>query len=137
MNLMEKIIKEIELGVNSQNIDILRDNIKCWREEFKNKGLSLYTLETLLKHYSSQNLEYSNDDRYGFYSKSEINELDQDVDSKIVALRDELESLKRNSREKEKKNNKRKYCFFILLVILSCSIALNIYFFHAYICSLS
>lgn len=125
---MQNLIKEISKRLSSSNADEQRQLIRGWREEFKNKEISVFALETLLKHYSTQIPYQSSGDVYGFYNVSQIQIMDNDDDAKIVSLRNELQNYKEKIKYLQKKLSSQKLYILLLLIILLLSIFCNIYF---------
>lgn len=123
---MELIIKDIKESLDNCSPDELKKRISIWRNQFRQQGISIIALETLLNFYSKPHPRAStrtDDDFVSLYSATHHTVSDEAEQ----LIRNELDKLRKEKRELQKKIAKwQKYClsvsllavFFVLVTII-------------------
>lgn len=128
---MELIIKDIKESLSRCSPKELEDRITLWRNQFRHKGISIITLETLLNLY------------HNLHAKENIQPVDDyinihsalygcDIDENQPTIRLEIDKLKKENKDLQKRINIwRKYCIIISLsaiaiILLICLLFLLI-----------
>lgn len=115
---MELIIKDIKESLTRCSPKEFEDRITIWRNQFRQQGISILTLETLLNFYQTPRSKTNKSIEDDFVSiNSTLNSSDSDEVQKSSRL--EIDRLNKEKRGLLKQIKKwRKYCFFASLFTL-------------------
>jgi len=126
---MESIIKDIKESLACCSPKELEERIIVWRKQFRQQGISIITLETLLNFYREPHIiesRQSEDDFVSFYSAMHSS----DSDENQQAIRSEIDKLRKEKKELQKKISKwRKYCITIHIIYIVVIIIICVVFF--------
>ena len=113
---MELIIKDIKDSLANCSPDELEKRISIWRNQFRERGISIIALETLLNFYSKSHPmtnAQTDDDFVSLYSATHHTESNENAQ----LIRNELDKLRKEKRELQKKNAKwQKLCLIVSLL---------------------
>lgn len=107
---MEDLIRSIRQALTRPNKDDdLQELVMQWGEMFHIRGISSASLQALLQHYNAPRRPVLKDaaELTGFYSRAELQELDNDQIKRIHQLEDEIAVLKNEIAALKKKQGWR------------------------------
>ena len=122
---MELIIKDIKESLACCSPKELEERITIWRNQFRQQGISIIVLETLLNFYREPHIVengQSEDDFVSFYSAMHSS----DSDENLQAIRSEIDKLRKEKKELQKQISKlRKYSitifvFSVVVIFVMC-----------------
>lgn len=126
---MELIIKDIKESLACCSPKELEERIAIWRNQFRQQGISIIALETLLNFYREPHVVengLSKDDFVSFYSAMHSSESEES----LQAIRSEIDKLKKEKKELQKQISKwRKYSVTILISSIFVIVVMCIVFF--------
>lgn len=126
---MELIIKDIKESLACCSPKEIEERITIWRNQFRQQGISIIALETLLNFYREPHViegGQSEDDFVSFYSAMHSSESDENQQ----VIRSEIDKLRREKKELQKQISKwRKYSLTILIISIVVIIIMCIVFF--------
>lgn len=125
---MELIIKDIKESLSCCSPKELEDRISLWCNQFRHKGISIITLETLLNLYQDPHAKKNiqpEDDFINIHSALYGNDSDEDQQT----IRLEIDKLKKENKELQKRIKKwRKYSILISLFAIAVTFLICLLF---------
>lgn len=116
---MELIIKDIKERLRNCSPDELEKQTTIWRNQFRQQGISIIALETLLNFYSKPHSLISNqsDDEFiTLYTATHSSDSDEDYQF----VRSELDKLRTEKKKYQRQNKSlRKYCIALSLLCMT------------------
>lgn len=119
---MEDILFDIKTKISTCSKDEMQRYIKEWREQFRQRGISIIALERLLNFYLMPHPDLpSNDDAF-VHPQAIANMPLLDNEEEFKILRSKVESLEREKTILERKlQNKHKFCLLLAFVTIMIS----------------
>lgn len=112
---MELIIKDIKNSLRACSPDELKERITIWRNQFRQQGISIIALESLLNFYHQPHRQVGAFSEDGFMSMTAALN-NQDEDSTFQTMRSEVNKLTKEKRQAEASAAKWRKCFFTTLL---------------------
>lgn len=118
---MEHILQEIKTSLSSCTPDELQARIPVWRDFFRQQGISIAALETLLNFFQEPHPAGASGADEAF--------IDPHLDDNIEGIRSQIGSLEQVNAELKRQVAKWRTSFFVALAALAVFIAASVAFF--------